>query len=217
MKTLTSLLLALSILISTTAETYACSAGVPPEVGTFEADFLLKKITGYIPEHGGINGKKGQSATPGVAADSLTYEKFMLGDADKVMVAIPQRGTVTYQYRGRTKQKSKHFRSIVRVPEVEQRSGKGKCIPFFAGDHYGEGSNKFGEFGKMDIVHDPPQKNAFLFNDVSDTTVYIMQGADLSRNTRVKPARMPEALGFLQPPPPRTRKAPRTNRTTPRK
>jgi hypothetical protein len=149
--------------------------------------FRIKRITGYIPKMGGINGSAHQSAS-GADPSRYSFENFEKGKNEIVMIAIPQ---MPHHPHGR----SRYFKSIARVPAIEKAIGK--CVMFYAGDHYGRSSNWAGEFGKIDIVHEPPYRNATKFN-WKDKEVYIMSGPQTVKNKRVI-YRLPDAVSPLPP------------------
>lgn len=180
-------LLSIAALLAFTANTaYAgCEPGV---VGNdYLNTFRIKRITGYIPKLGGINGSAHQSAS-GADPSAYSFENFERGKNEIVMVAIPQLPR-------RPGKRSRYFKSIVRVPAIEKAIGK--CVMFYAGDHYGSSSNWAGEFGKIDIVHEPPYRNAMKFN-WKDKELYIMTGPQMVRGKRVI-YRLPDAVSPLPP------------------
>lgn len=176
---------------------YDCRPGENPV--EYPANFKLKKITGYIPKLGGINGGVGKSAS-GVDASKHSFENFKAGKSDFVMVAVPQRGEIKTKHGG---ERSRFFKSMVRVPAVEKAAGLGKCILFFAGDHYAKSSNWAGEFGKMDMVHEPPYKNAMLFNNLQNAQVFVVSGVQTVKNKRFKIERLLDAMVPLVRPTPK--------------
>lgn len=157
----------------------------PGEVSAYMDEYKLKQVTGYIPRNGGTNGRVGTSAS-GADASAYSYQAFISGKNNVVMAAVPQPSART-----------KYFRGIVRVPAIEKAAGR--CVYFFVGDTYGEGSNKFGAFGKMDIVHEPPEKNSRLFNEIKGAKLYIVSGPQQVRGKRVI-ARIPAATSTARDP-----------------
>ena len=136
---------------------------------------VVKKITGYIPKIGGINGRVGTSASM-ADASHYSWEKFMAGQGKIVMIAIPQ-------VHPSIKNQDRYFKSVFRVPSIERQVGK--CVLFFAGDRYARDSMKDRPWWKMDMVHEPPYKNAFKFNQMKNTPVYIISGPQMVRGKRI--------------------------------
>jgi hypothetical protein len=142
----------------------------PGEIGEYQHHFELERITGYIPALGGTNGRPGTSAS-GVAGTNYSFQKYMKGKANVVMVAVPRPTRRDY------------FKTLVRVPALEKHVGK--CVIFFVGDTYGESSNDFGVFGKMDVLHDLPEENADMFDHLRNTDLYVVAGAQQVKGKRV--------------------------------
>lgn len=112
--------------------------------GQFNYD-TTAKITSYMANGTaaeGASGPKdavgGKNESPsGVKPLDACLEKFMKGEAQMVLVAVPQEGDF-----------AKFFNKCVRIKSLDDKAGK--CVPVFAGDRYGKGSN--GQ-AKMDVSH----------------------------------------------------------------
>lgn len=98
------------------------------------------QITSYMATGGSgpkdATGGKNESPS-GVKPLDACLEKFMKGEAKMVLVAVPQEGEF-----------KPIFGKCVRIKALDEKAGK--CVPVFAGDHYGTGSN--GK-EKMDVSH----------------------------------------------------------------